>query len=140
MYSNWLYSQQTHAQMDASVGGVLLSTGEKPRALFQASCYNGTNTAASQIALVIVPATAGAGIFEGQMAVDGNVGFVLGNVDNGLDAVAELLPLTWGPFATKGAGVGSPIAILPPNSYLFAAAINATNGTIVVNCISAELE
>jgi len=126
--------------MDASVGGVLLSTGEKPRALFQASCYNGTNSAAAQITLVIVPATAGDGISTGQMSVAGNVGFVLGNVDNDLSAALELMPLTWGPFATKGAGVGSPIAIIPPNSYLFAAAVSATNGTMVANCISAEME
>ncbi len=140
MYSSWQFSQQELAQMDGSIGSVLLSTGEKPRALFQASIYNGTNSAAVQIALVVVPATAGDGIVNNQMSMAGNVGFVLGNVDNDLSAVSELLPLVWGPFATKGAGVGSPIAVIPPNSYLFAAAVGATNGTAIANCISAEMD
>jgi len=126
--------------MDATVGSVLLSTGEKPRAMFQASVYNGTNSAAAQISLVVVPATAGDGVVTGQMSMAGNVGFVLGNVDNDLSAVTELLPLVWGPFATKGAGVGSPIAIIPPNSMVFMAAVGATNGTTIANCISAEMD
>jgi len=126
--------------MDATIGTLLLSTGEKPRALFQASCYNGTNSAAAQISMVVVPATAGDGIVTGQMSVAGNVGFVLGTVDADLSGATELQPLQFGPFATKGAGVGSPIAIIPPNSFLFAAAGVATNGTTIANCISAEIE
>lgn len=140
MHSKWLYSQQTFAQMDAGTGSLLLSTGEKPRALYQASCYNGTNSAAARIALMIVPGSAGDALVGGQKAVIGNVGFCLGNVDNDLGSVGELYPLQWGPFATKGAGVGSPIAIIPPNSDVFMAAIEATNGTAIGNCISAEIE
>lgn len=124
--------------MDATVGNVLLSTGEKPRAVFQLAIYNGTNSASADIAWVVVPATAGTGIVNNQMAIAGNIGFNLGTVDSNLGAATEVAPLVAGPFAIKGAGVGSPIAIIPPNSYLFATAMSATNGTTVANCISAE--
>jgi len=126
--------------MDAGTGNILVSTGEKPRVLFQASCYNGTNSAAAQIGLTVVPATAGLPIVAGQKAMLGNIGFVLGTVDADLSGAAELQPLQFGPFATKGAGVGTPIATIPPNSELFITAIGATNGTIVANCISAEMD
>lgn len=126
--------------MDATIGTVLLSTGDKPRALFQLAIYNGTNSASADIAWVVVPASAGNGIVTGQMAIAGNIGFNLGTVDANLGAATEVAPLVAGPFATKGAGVGSPIAIIPPNCYLFATAIGATNGTAIANCISAELD
>ena len=127
--------------MDASQGTPLLTTGSKPRGIFQLAIYNSGNTAAADIAFVVIPATAGTGIDgNGQVAVAGEVSFNYGAVDSNLGAATEIMPLVWGPMATKGAGVGGPtIAIIPPNSMLITTPHTATNGETVTTCISAEL-
>jgi len=139
-YENWRYSRITCAQMDASVGTPLLTTGEKPRVIFQLSMYNGTNTAGNEMGMFLIPATQGPGIDgNGQVAIAGDVTFSYGKVDAAITATTEQVPLQFGPWGTKGTTNGAWMAIIPPNSMLCVGATTASNGTIIANCISAEL-
>lgn len=140
-YSNWQYSQQQLPAMDAAVGRPLLSTGVKPRVLFQCSIYNGTNSAASDIALFVIPATAGAGITtSGEVGIADNTTFCYGKVDANIASATEALPLQFAPFGTKGTTNGAWACIIPPNCMLVIACVETNmNGTAVANCISAEI-
>jgi len=139
-YENWRYSRITCAQMDASVGTPLLTTGEKPRVIFQLAAYQGTNTNSTELGMFLIPATQGPGIDgNGQVAIAGDVTFSYGKVDASLAASTEQVPLQFAPWGTKGTTNGAWASIIPPNSMLVVGATSAANGTIEVTCISAEL-
>ncbi len=140
-YENWRYTRITCAQMDASIGTPLLTTGEKPRVILQLAAYQGTNTAGTELGMYLIPATQGPGIDgNGQVAIAGDVTFMYGKVDASLTATTEQSPLIFAPWGTKGTTNGAWAAIMPPNSMLVAGvAATAANGTIEVTCVSAEL-
>jgi hypothetical protein len=139
-YESWRYTRVTCAQMDASVGTPLLTTGEAPRVIFQLCAYQGTNTNATEFGMFLIPATQGPGIDgNGQVAIAGDVSFAYGKVDASLSSTTEQVPLQFGPWGTKGTTNGAWMAIIPPNSMLVAGALSAANGTIECTCISAEL-
>jgi len=140
-YSNWMFSKQTFAPLDAGHGRPLLSTGEEPRVVFQLACYQGTNTAGSEIGFFIIPGTAGAGIqADGTVPIADNVSFSYGKVDAAITATNELVPLQFAPYGTKGTTNGAWSCIIPPNCMAVLACTGTNmNGTLIASCISAEV-
>jgi len=140
-YSNWQYSQHLLPAMDASIGRPLLSTGVKPRVIFQLSMYNGSNTAGSEFAIFVIPATQGDGITTaGEIAIAGDTTFCYGKVDAAITGTQEQIPLIFAPFGTKGTTNGAWACIIPPNCMAVVACVATNmNGTMIANCISAEI-
>ncbi len=138
-YSNWKYSQQLMGAMDASLGTPILSTGSKPRMIFQLSCYNVGNTASSEMGVFVIPATAGLGIDgNGQVVVD-DTAYSYGKVDTNLGGLTAQIPMQFAPWGTKGTTNGAWAAIIPPNCMVVIACVGTNNnGTVMGNCISAE--
>ena len=138
MYSNWRYSTiTTQSTTDLGYATIVLTTGQKPRLVFQLSSYNGTNTAAVTPNWSLIPATAGTPDTNGQIQIADNISFPLGNVNADLTSSSELFALVTLPLAAKGAWGGTPITI-PPNCMLVVTPHINQNGTVVHKCVSAE--
>jgi len=138
MYSNWRYSTVvTQATTDLGYGTVVLTTGQKPRLVFQLSSYNGTNTAAATPVWSIIPSTAATQDTAGQIQIADNITFPLGSPNADLTSTTELNPLVFIPLAAKGAwGTGS--ITIPPNCMLVVTPHINQNGTVVHKAVSAE--
>jgi len=139
---SWIHRTVTTAQADSGYGTVLMTTGDNPRILSQLAAWKGTNTTAVTWCWFVVPGTAGTPDANNQIDVTSiDMAFPLGNVDATIDAATITIPLTALPFATKGAGLGGPPCVIPPNSYLCGGPGDVNlNGTVVMQCISYEIE
>lgn len=139
--SEWTFTTHEQAAMDAVSGTVILSTGEKPRGIVQMCAYNGTNTAGTEMNFCIMPSRdpdAAGGVYA---PATSDRAFAWGSVSAALTGTTQALPLMYGPFGTKGIGGASPgvFAIIPPNCLLIGYPTAATNGTLIVSCVSAEM-
>ena len=139
-YENWLFTKTSAPALDASLGQPLFTTGRRPRVLFQLAMYDGTNSNAVDFNIHVIPETSGLGIdANGQVSIAGDFSFSYGKVDSNLGGSSEVVPLQWAPWGTKGTTNGAWAAIIPPNCMVVATAVGATNGTVIVNTISAEM-
>lgn len=141
LLTEWTYTTHTHAQSDAVTGTVILSTGDKPRGIVQMCAYQGTSTTDTEFQMCIMPSRKpdnAAGMFAVNTA---DRAFYLGTVSASILSTTQALPLSYGPFGTKGiGGAGAGVfAIVPPNSLLIGYPTAATNGSIIVSCVSAEI-
>ena len=139
MYSNWRYSQTTtQSTTDAGQGTPILTTGSKPRFIFQLACYSGTNTAATSISWVVIPASTLPINAQGQMNITGDMSFNLGFAPADISAATEVQPYVGVPIGAKGASVSH--IVIPPDCFLCAVPDINQNGTAIHTVISAELD
>ena len=139
-YQSWQFRTVTIGTADSGYGTVLLTTGENPRVLFQLAAWTGTNSASASWAYWIVPATVIAPDSNNQINVTTITNaYPLGSVDTTIDGATIELANQVIPFASKGAGLGGPPCVIPPNCYLLGGpAAGNLNGTVIIQCISAE--
>ena len=128
--------------MDASTGIRILSTGAKARGIVQASAYTGTNSVVTELNLAMLQNTPPDGAGGEYAILSADNAYAWGSVSASLPLTNQATPLVYGPFGTKGIGgaSGGVFAILPPDSILVAYPTAATNGTVIVSIVSAELD
>ncbi len=140
--SNWTFTTHEQAAMDAVTGTVVLSTGEKARGIVQMCAYAGTTSTDTEVHFAIMPSRDpdGAGGVYAPAVADRS--FYWGSVSASIQPTTQALPLCYGPFGTKGIGGASPgvFAIIPPNCLLIAYPTVATNGSVIISCVSAEMD
>jgi len=141
MLSNWRYSTVTsQSTTDIGYGTVILTTGNKPRAVTQLACWNGTSTAGTNMRYYIYPATSVQQDGNGQIQITDDLSFPIGfaNADLAAAANEEQNPIVMIPLAAKGAW-GTGYMIIPENCLLVAAPYGVNqNGTVIHKCISAD--
>ena len=139
---SWIHRTVTTATADSGYGTVLMTTGANPRVLTQLAAWKGTNSTALTWVWHIVPGTSGTPDANDQTDITSvDMAFPLGNVDATIDGATITIANQVIPFATKGAGLGGPPCVIPPNSYLCGGPGDGNlNGTVVMQCISYEIE
>lgn len=142
--SDYKFSTVQVPQIESGNGMSVLSTGEKARGVLCLSAWTGTNTVATAWTFAIIQQSSidiqAAGTYPMLVVPDAEY-FALGQVDNTLNNATQPAALQFGPFATKGAGVGGPaFAIIPPNCMLVGFPTTNLDGTAFMQCISAEID
>ena len=121
---------------DSEVGTMIIGADKKPRFIIGLSCFSGTNTAASSMALFIIPSQAGASGTDYDLSTQNAIKVMQGTQD--MSQTTNLQDAqTFVPALDTRAG-GSWLILPPYSLLLIAPQTNNLNGTIVVSVSSAE--